>query len=322
MKGASKPPPIVPLAIGGRPTDGVQNQVAFTQVHENRLKELETIAGRVRSSRAVAANDLRTALAEGDLRAVLLSDSGIETPISLSRWRAADGVEAVLTGRIRIALPDGTADGLALIREIDLIEWLSKVSPKPFSHIGFSILVAGDPHNSINGMQREKISVAPASQVASEIPHREMGVQRDHAIPEGGLCRTGSREESAARRNAEMPCTALRQGDLVPVVSLPTTRSPAPIPSLMTACEVLTWIAFGRALTRERLGEGEPFVWWVPVNWTIWQWRWKRELASCRGAPWTVRSRRRTLCPAMSGGRVQHHCERYDHASGVAKDGW
>jgi hypothetical protein len=300
-------------------------------------------------------------------------------------------MEAVLTGRIRIALPDvlGTAEGQALIREIDLIEWLSKVSPKPFSQIGLSVLVAGDPHNSSNGMQPGKITAerapSPVSQVVSGTPHgREPGVdqpdadrldllrtelrrgglllrrvaeimwpeqiatpvlpwgpiwqwtvelvdgdeaqkkpplledaevwvapqgpdrtngfvldrdlmrdqhilipecaksllqvcgqtyraelrlkpggaQTDHTTLEGCPRRTGSREEIAGRHNAGTPRTARREGEAVRALSLPKTRSPAPTASLMTACEVLTWIAFGQALTRERIGGGELIGWW------------------------------------------------------------
>jgi hypothetical protein len=38
---------------------------------------------------------------------------------------------------------------------------------------------------------------------------------------------------------------------------LPPSRTPSPTAGLMTACEVLTWIAFGEALTRPRLGADE-----------------------------------------------------------------
>jgi hypothetical protein len=45
-------------------------------------------------------------------------------------------------------------------------------------------------------------------------------------------------------------------------ITLTAVRWPAPIGALMTACEVLTWIAFGSPLPKERLGEGDNFERW------------------------------------------------------------
>jgi hypothetical protein len=98
------------------------------------------------SLREAAATDLRAALAEGDISAILLTNYGREEPISKSRWRANDGLTCVQTGRIDVQLPFGIGPtkGQALIKEEDFIAWLPTAAPKKFSQVGVSV-IAQDP---------------------------------------------------------------------------------------------------------------------------------------------------------------------------------
>jgi hypothetical protein len=79
-----------------------------------------------RSARESAVGDLRTALAEGDLVAALLSDHGRHASIPLSMWRGRNGLASLLSGRLRMQFPtqyEGTTDGQVLIEEAGLRRW-------------------------------------------------------------------------------------------------------------------------------------------------------------------------------------------------------
>jgi hypothetical protein len=82
-----------------------------------------------------------------------------------------------------------------------------------------------------------------------------------HVSAEEWLLRSASREEIAARYDARQR-RANRQLENTQPMPLPTVRRPAPKAALMTACDVLTWIAFGEIRELDELIDlGEAYRW-------------------------------------------------------------
>ena len=70
-------------------------------------------------------------------------------------------------------------------------------------------------------------------------------------------CRSASRAELAARRDAGLPRAVGNATEQMISTALPNYRWPAPTAALMTLCEVMTWIAFGEAVPKQRLSKNE-----------------------------------------------------------------
>jgi hypothetical protein len=147
LKTMSKPPPMTTLGHGG--PERTEHQLAeFTSTHEQRLRELGAIEREANSLLATATNDVRTALAEGDLSAVLQLDSGEQKPIRQARWRAKDGLSVVHTARDKMArfYDVGTVAGTVLIKEADFTVWISTIgAPKKFSQVHVSVIAQVHP---------------------------------------------------------------------------------------------------------------------------------------------------------------------------------
>jgi len=169
LKAASKPRPIIPIH-DHTPDSSDRVRPEFTPAQERRLRELGAIDAEMLAAREAAARDVRSALAEGDISAILLIDNGDETPISISRWRAKDGFTAVQTGRIDVRLPFGisTTKGRVLIKEIDFIVWLSINAPKPFSQVSVSVIAQ-------NPAPRNQVAKPPVSTPSLEQPAKTNG---------------------------------------------------------------------------------------------------------------------------------------------------
>jgi hypothetical protein len=141
-RAAARPLPIEPLNLPA-PVATERKRLEFTERDEERLGELAAIEAEVLSAREAAASEIRTALAEGDFPAMMLASHGHEAPIPPATWRAKGGLECVKAGRVRIRFPDSidVVEGRAFVKEIDLITWLSKHAPKPFSEIRINFIV-------------------------------------------------------------------------------------------------------------------------------------------------------------------------------------
>ena len=124
----SKPSPIIP--INTRDRNGTDSgPIEFTREEDERLKALAAIRWQIHSFREAAASDIRTALAEGDLSAMLLTNDGREVPINTSAWRAKDGLEGVWTGQMSVHLPFGigATKGQAFVKEADFEQWMRAI---------------------------------------------------------------------------------------------------------------------------------------------------------------------------------------------------
>jgi hypothetical protein len=77
------------------------------------------------------------------------------------------------------------------------------------------------------------------------------------------LARVRSPGATAAAQNRHQHSAGRAQsrkawdGGAKTAISLPDRREPAPSADMMTGCEALTWIAFGKAFTKEQLGAAE-----------------------------------------------------------------
>jgi hypothetical protein len=123
------------------------------------------------------------------------ASGGHQAPIAAARWRADDGLVAVLTGRIKIAPPDGISatEGAALVKEVDLIEWMSIHSPKPFSQVGVSVAIRGYSAPSQNvAVDRQPPSLSrsrdePVGPVRVEGGESPNGGENVEAMTSGGV---------------------------------------------------------------------------------------------------------------------------------------
>jgi hypothetical protein len=122
---SSKRSPIT-RSDGRRPARTDHKLPEFTPEHAQRLRQLEAIGRTIRSMRGAAASDIRSALAEGDLTAIVLFDQGDDLPVNKSMWRAKDGLSKVWSGRISVKRPFavGPTEGQALIKEADYTAWV------------------------------------------------------------------------------------------------------------------------------------------------------------------------------------------------------
>ena len=171
---AAPPPPINVR----RPKTVDSGPVEFAEEDARCLEEPATIGSQMHSLRLAAANDIRTALAEGDLSAILLTGGGCDEAISRSTWRAKDGLNRVRSGRVRIQLPSavGFTEGQALIKGADFITWLASTgAPRKFSQVTVSVLVQDRTQrartapsvpqqrtsNDSSGGRKQSASVAP-----------------------------------------------------------------------------------------------------------------------------------------------------------------
>jgi hypothetical protein len=178
-RAATRPLPIEPLDSPGSGS-AERMRPEFTKVDAERLSHLATIEAESRSWREVAANDIRLALAEGDLAAIMLTEDGREEPIRLTTWRAQGGLDCVKTGWVRMQLPfcTGETEGVAFVKESDLITWLSKHAPKPLSEIGNNnIIVQSSPQpNKTSVITGNKPKVADGAIFAGHsLPKRAAG---------------------------------------------------------------------------------------------------------------------------------------------------
>ena len=111
-----------------------------------RLRELCRIETEQHRFESEAAMELRSALAEGDLTADVLTDAGAWVPLDRSHWLGKDGLTTVRRSRLRVQVP-GTqtplVDGTVIIKEDHLMSWIRFISltdgeqphPRP---VGFS----------------------------------------------------------------------------------------------------------------------------------------------------------------------------------------
>lgn len=129
QKSWSKPPPIRP--IGDNTKQPPEYKPADFGLKEiTRLRELTKIESGLTAAYRCAGNELRVALAEGEIQSRLLADTGYPFPIPLERWRANDGLMAVLTAQIKIFVPPfaTSAHGTAVVKEDEFERW---AEPQP-----------------------------------------------------------------------------------------------------------------------------------------------------------------------------------------------
>lgn len=104
----------------------------FGEEHLARLRELDGIASEAKRLHTKAAIELRAALAEGDLSAVVLSDSGDWETVSLSHWLGKNGLKTVWESRLRVqveATHTVFVDGTVMLKEADLTAWMRSILP-------------------------------------------------------------------------------------------------------------------------------------------------------------------------------------------------
>jgi len=109
-----------------------QAQPTFTEAHEQRLRKSIAAQNQILSLLDDVADELRVALAEGDLPAKLLTSDGHEHVIDKSRWRASDGLDCVRADRIELSRTADPLDffnlllpsGVALVNERQFKEWM------------------------------------------------------------------------------------------------------------------------------------------------------------------------------------------------------
>jgi hypothetical protein len=112
-----------------------------------RLRELDGIASEAKRLHTEASIELRAALAEGDLVAVLNHEE--MPPISKFRWRKDDGLTIVQHARLCHQVKETPAPPVeiaAVIKEIDLAGWLRSV-------------LQADPDKSRRGQSIEKSGI-------------------------------------------------------------------------------------------------------------------------------------------------------------------
>ena len=163
LKIASEPSLTEPLRLksASEPslTEPFSYRPEFTPAHEHRLKELAVIKVQVRSNLEAAAHEIRSALADNILPAILLTDSGHDVPIDKKPWRSAKGLDYVWSGRVRMQMPeqyDGTTEGQALIKDSDFGAWITwiidshaSLSTAESAHVPQQTLEPPSPANSI-----------------------------------------------------------------------------------------------------------------------------------------------------------------------------
>jgi hypothetical protein len=107
-------------------------QPTFTIENERQLAELASKRNELLDLCNSVANELRVALAEGDLAAKLLIDDGHEHTIEKSRWRASDGMNCVRENRISLTSQTDPFDilelnskkGVAFLMEAQFDGWI------------------------------------------------------------------------------------------------------------------------------------------------------------------------------------------------------
>jgi hypothetical protein len=203
------------------PRGYISTQQAVARLIEARQqwpKELGAIQRTVRGLQSAAVRDIRSALAEGDISAILLTNNGVEFPISVSRWRATDGLVVVQTGRVDVQLPFGvgTTEGQALIKEIDFITWLSTNAPKPFSQVSVSLSV----QNQASHNQAAKPRVSTPSLVQPAVANDTTAADQPQTEAAGD---DASPNAPTSPRNAP-PSQARSVGTSSPVVEADRTR--------------------------------------------------------------------------------------------------
>jgi hypothetical protein len=123
-------------------TDQNVSKTEFTQQHAHRLAELVERVAQIEALRHAAARKLWTALAEGELVAILLTADGQERCIDKARWRASDGWNCIWQDRISIEYINDPIDrhfaersasgyGVALITESRFDRWMNGSSSSP-----------------------------------------------------------------------------------------------------------------------------------------------------------------------------------------------
>jgi hypothetical protein len=251
---------------------------------QQRPNELGAIERTMLGLQSAAVRDIRSALAEGDISAILLTNNGNEHPIPVSKWRAKDGFAAVQTGRVELRLPFsvGTTKGRAVIKEIDFIEWLSTNAPKPFSQVSVSLIVQKpSPHNRsampgvptpslaqpavtnelTAGEQPETAATGQASSPSARTsppdaqPPAPQGVRWDSSVDRTRLVpiEDRKRELIAARHTARVQRI---YGPSRSKESAPA--EPSVYPVFLTSEDVIGLIAYGRTTALRHPAPGEP----------------------------------------------------------------
>jgi hypothetical protein len=122
--------PISPIRGPARSTVRKRPKAVFTQEDAERLWELSLADERERSMREEAAKDLRSALAEGDLDAVALTDHGDNKSVRPSHWLGKDGLDTVWTARMNVqveATDTQFVESTVQIEEVRLTAWIASV---------------------------------------------------------------------------------------------------------------------------------------------------------------------------------------------------
>jgi hypothetical protein len=211
-KSASKPPPITPVNDRG-PFISRSAPIPFTAKQHSRLIELSQIERQLGEAKSAAVNEVRLALAEGDLIAVLIADDGREFALGKDRWRAADGDQAVRTSRLTLGPPwlGEALEGAVVIREGEVHAWVGKLADRPINNL---VVAQGDGavDRAAQGAtpQGRKNKRGPAPELRTKIrnemiadyagdPERLLGGEA--GVPAVDL-RTSRREEHWHRRSS------------------------------------------------------------------------------------------------------------------------
>jgi hypothetical protein len=209
-RAAAKPLAIKPLNSPA-PLSPERQRPEFAKKDKARLEELLAIEAEVHSAQEAAAREIRMALAEGDFPAIMLTHDGHEASIGGATWRAKRGLEWVKTGRVRmrVGCAIGETEGRAFVKEIDLITWLSKHAPKPFSKIGINIIVqsSAQPNKASQGACDEPKSAAPAHHKKTA----ELGLPIGKRGPKGGLTDAAARMMAKDIREGTQTLCSLRE---------------------------------------------------------------------------------------------------------------
>jgi hypothetical protein len=138
------------------------------------------------SRRWKAFNDIRTALAEGDLSSILLTDDGHETPISITKWRSHNGLTGVATGRVSVQFPHSAhmSSGQALIKEAHFNDWMkSTLGPEP---------------DFENSSPRKQAIATTAATIGKEKRLKDWLMQEMQARPEAPISKSEMQQKAIA----------------------------------------------------------------------------------------------------------------------------
>jgi len=117
---------------GSESTSPVDVRDRWTAADQARLEEVERLHTAIGTVYARAANDLRVALAEGDLSASYIDHRGDIRPVATGPWRLDAAEGALRRGKlpgVAYREDDPEADGLLALSAFEI--WLGPASPEP-----------------------------------------------------------------------------------------------------------------------------------------------------------------------------------------------